>query len=201
MIEYSHKYKLCNSFLNISKDLLKIDFQHNFICKFYSLIAIVPLEFRGKVIALVAINDMESHGKSSDYCIATEAIDAWNKRNSAKPLSFQKQPNLASKDIASKIFIAPKELSNNRKLLKVWNLKLSNLLIHEKEGLFLLLLLQLFLLQQFDAQPFSSQTELESYRSVSGSISVFFSLTVWHHSSKKLPNLAGKLANFIEMAF
>ena len=47
---------------------------------------------------------------------STEAIDAWNKRNSAKPLSFQKQPNLASKDIASKIFIAPKELSNNRKL-------------------------------------------------------------------------------------
>ena len=104
---------------------------------------------------------------------STEAIDAWNKRNSAKPLSFQKQPNLASKDIASKIFIAPKELSNNRKLLKVWNLKLSNLFSHEKEGLFLLLLLQLFLLQQFDAQPFSSQTELESYRSVSGSISVF----------------------------
>ena len=144
MIEYSHKCKLCNSFLNISKDFWKLIFQHNFICKFYSLIAIVPLEIRGKVIALVAINDMESHGKSSDYCIATEAIDAWNKRNSAKPLSFQKQPNLASKDIASKIFIAPKELSNNRKLLKVWNLKLSNLLIHEKEGLFLLLLLQLF---------------------------------------------------------
>ena len=144
MIEYSHKCKLCNSFLNISKDFWKLIFQHNFICKFYSLIAIVPLEIRGKVIALVAINDMESHGKSSDYCIATEAIDAWNKRNSAKPLSFQKQPNLASKDIASKIFIAPKELSNNRKLLKVWNLKLSNLFSHEKEGLFLLLLLQLF---------------------------------------------------------
>ena len=139
---------------------------------------------------------MESHGKSSDYCIATEAIDAWNKRNSAKPLSFQKQPNLASKDIASKIFIAPKELSNNRKLLKVWNLKLSNLFIHE--GLFLLLLLQLlslFLLQQFAAQPFSSQTELESYRSVSGSISVFFSLTVWHHSSKILPNLGNCLTS------
>ena len=104
---------------------------------------------------VAAITDMESHGKSSDSTASSEAIDAWNKRNSAKPLSFQKQPNLASKDIASKIFIAPKELSNNRKLLKVWNLKLSNLFIHEKEGLFLLLLLQLFLLQQFDAQPFS----------------------------------------------
>ena len=56
-------------------------YQHNFVCKFFSLMAIAigeapPGKMNYYYALVAAINDMESHGKSSDSTASSEAIDA-----------------------------------------------------------------------------------------------------------------------------